>query len=66
MLARVKDLLEEADLHPQVGVMSTVVDGDADVVFFSLHKAFVEVSMMGHVVMTVTFSNACPVTGSAE
>jgi hypothetical protein len=41
--------------------MSTTVTGDAAVVFAALRDGFLEAGAIGHVVMTVTISNACPV-----
>jgi hypothetical protein len=41
--------------------MSTLVTGDAEVVFAALQEAFAKAAALGHVVMTVTLSNACPV-----
>jgi len=45
--------------------MSTLVTGEAAVIFAALHDAFVRAAAMGHVVMTVTVLNACPVGGHA-
>ena len=59
----VSDALRDAGLQPQIGPMSTLVMGEAEVVFAALHDAFVHAAAMGHVVMTVTMSNACPVGG---
>jgi hypothetical protein len=42
--------------------MSTLVTGEADVVFTALREAFVRAATLGHVVMTLTLSNACPVS----
>jgi uncharacterized protein YqgV (UPF0045/DUF77 family) len=53
--------LRAAGLHPEVGPMSTIVTGDAADVFSALQAAFVQAGELGHVVMTVTVSNACPV-----
>jgi hypothetical protein len=41
--------------------MSTLVTGEAESVFAALHEAFEQAAATGHVVMTVTISNACPV-----
>jgi YKOF-related protein len=38
--------------------MSTIVTGEAKDVFVALHEAFDRVAATGHVVMTVTVSNA--------
>ena len=61
----VGDALRGAGLQPQIGPMSTLVTGEAAVIFAALHDAFVRAAAMGHVVMTVTVSNACPVGGQA-
>jgi uncharacterized protein YqgV (UPF0045/DUF77 family) len=53
--------LEEAGLRPEVGAMSTMVTGEVATVFQALHEGFVRAGADGHVVMTVTISNACPV-----
>jgi uncharacterized protein YqgV (UPF0045/DUF77 family) len=57
----VRTALAARDLRPQIGPMSTVVTGDAGVVFAALQEAFAQAAATGHVVMTVTVSNACPV-----
>jgi hypothetical protein len=41
--------------------MSTYVVGDDRAVFAALQEAFSRASNIGHVVMTVTVSNACPI-----
>jgi hypothetical protein len=48
-------------LQPEIGVMSTVVVGEAKDVFAALHEAFDRAAATGHVVMSVTISNACPI-----
>jgi uncharacterized protein YqgV (UPF0045/DUF77 family) len=60
-IAAVSAALREAGLVPEVGAMSTVVSGDAPAVFRALESAFARAASTGHVVMTVTVSNACPV-----
>lgn len=40
--------------------MSTVVAGGVEVVFDTLREIFSELASHGHVIMAVTFSNACP------
>jgi uncharacterized protein YqgV (UPF0045/DUF77 family) len=52
--------LTDTGLEPEVGPMATYVTGDEDVVFEGLKKAFAVAAREGHVVMTVTVSNACP------
>jgi uncharacterized protein YqgV (UPF0045/DUF77 family) len=61
----VHDALTAAGLQPEVGPMSTLVTGDAAVVFDALHEAFMRAAVSGHVVLTITVSNACPIGGSA-
>jgi uncharacterized protein YqgV (UPF0045/DUF77 family) len=53
--------LRDAGLAPETGPMSTMVTGDAVTVFHALERAFASAASTGHVVMTVTVSNACPV-----
>jgi uncharacterized protein YqgV (UPF0045/DUF77 family) len=53
--------LRAAGLEPQVGPMSTQVSGDASLIFEGLKRAFLVAAREGHVVMTATISNACPV-----
>jgi uncharacterized protein YqgV (UPF0045/DUF77 family) len=47
-------------LSPQIGPMSTTVIGELDIVLAALGEAFTQAAAAGHVVMTVTLSNACP------
>lgn len=57
-------LMEAFKLHglaAEVGAMSTTVLGDADRVFTALRDGFARAAEGGHVVMTITVSNACPV-----
>jgi uncharacterized protein YqgV (UPF0045/DUF77 family) len=60
-ITAVSDALQAAGLQPETGAMSTTVTGDAAVVFAALRDGFLEAGAIGHVVMTVTISNACPV-----
>jgi uncharacterized protein YqgV (UPF0045/DUF77 family) len=57
----VGETLTASGVHPQIGPMSTVVMGEAVTVFAALQEAFVRAAALGAVVMTATFSNACPV-----
>ena len=61
VVAAVGSALREAGLAPEVGPMSTIVTGETGTVFRALESAFTRATSMGHVVMTVTVSNACPV-----
>lgn len=56
----VSDALVAAGLHPEIGPMSTLVTGEAAVVFAALKEAFLQAAALGQVVMIVTLSNACP------
>jgi uncharacterized protein YqgV (UPF0045/DUF77 family) len=60
-IAAVRAALEAAGLRPEAGPMSTIVTGEAATVFSALENAFGRAAAIGHVVMTVTVSNACPV-----
>lgn len=62
----VHDVLSAAGLQPAVGPMSTLVVGEADSVFTALPEAFLRAASLGHVVMTLTLSNACPVGGGGS
>jgi uncharacterized protein YqgV (UPF0045/DUF77 family) len=55
------DAFKVHGLAAEVGSMSTTVLGDADSVFTALRDGFARAAETGHVVMTVTVSNACPV-----
>ena len=57
----VREALETRGLQPEIGAMSTIVTGEAKDVFVALHEAFDRAASTGHVVMTVTVSNACPI-----
>ncbi len=51
--------LQAAGLIMEFGSMSTVVAGEVEVVFNTLREVFRELVGQGHVIMQVTFSNAC-------
>jgi len=55
------DALNTVGVHPEVGPMSTLVTGEANAIFAALYEGFIRAAATGHVVMTVTFSNACPI-----
>jgi uncharacterized protein YqgV (UPF0045/DUF77 family) len=57
----VKQALQSMGLEPEIGAMSTLVTGEAKDVFVGLQEAFDRAAATGHVVMTVTVSNACPI-----
>jgi uncharacterized protein YqgV (UPF0045/DUF77 family) len=60
-IAAVQKALEARGLHPEIGALSTLVTGETATVFAALQEAFTHAATTGHVVMTVTFSNACPI-----
>jgi uncharacterized protein YqgV (UPF0045/DUF77 family) len=57
----VRAALVSHGLAPQVGPMSSIVVGDHSAVFAALEDAFGKAAGLGHVVMTVSVSNACPI-----
>ena len=57
----VSDALTARGLAPSVGPISTLVTGELDAVLDGLREVFRAAAEAGHVVMTVTLSNACPV-----
>lgn len=48
-------------LEVEPGPMSAYVVGEEDAIFAALREAFACAEATGHVVMTVTLSNACPI-----
>ena len=50
-------------LQVESGAMSSLIAGDDATIFAALQEAFRGAAEQGQVVMTVTFSNACPVPG---
>jgi uncharacterized protein YqgV (UPF0045/DUF77 family) len=57
---RLRMALEEAGLDYDIGPMSTIVVGEIGTVLGALESAMTEACAMGHVVMNLTLSNACP------
>ena len=53
-------VFREYDLETRIGVMSTLVWGEDQVVFAALQEAFHRAAERGDAVMVVTLSNACP------
>jgi uncharacterized protein YqgV (UPF0045/DUF77 family) len=56
----------EHGLAVETGAMSSVITGDDEAIFAALQQAFRHVAEQGHVVMVVTFSNACPAPSTAQ
>ena len=52
--------------HVDPGSMSTLISGDVAAVFAALQAAFQEAAGQEHIVMVVTFSNACPAPKSGS
>jgi uncharacterized protein YqgV (UPF0045/DUF77 family) len=59
-IAEALEIFRARGLDVQPGTMSTVVAGDADVVFDCLKAAFQSAAALGDVVMVVSLSNCCP------
>ncbi len=53
--------LKGVGLDVTPGPMSTLVAGEGEAVFDALKSSFLRAAEAGHVVMTATISNACPV-----
>lgn len=60
-IREMQDVLLAAGLDIAPGPMSTLVTGDGAVLFDALKESFLRAAAAGHVVMTATVSNACPV-----
>jgi uncharacterized protein YqgV (UPF0045/DUF77 family) len=58
----VRIALEKHRLKPQVGPMSTLVTGETVEMFAALGEAYDAAAGAGQVVMSVTISNACPIS----
>jgi len=59
-------IFQEYGLSVTPGAMSTMIVGDGEAVFGALQQAFQRAAERGDVVMTITFSNACPVPEEEE
>jgi tRNA-Thr(GGU) m(6)t(6)A37 methyltransferase TsaA len=59
-------IFQESSLDVVPGAMSTMITGEDEVVFAALQSAFRHAAEQGHVVMIVTFSNACPAPSTAK
>jgi uncharacterized protein YqgV (UPF0045/DUF77 family) len=55
------DAFAATGLIPETGAMSTLVTGEADLVFEALRRGFSQAAANGQVVMVVTLSNSGPV-----
>jgi uncharacterized protein YqgV (UPF0045/DUF77 family) len=60
------DVFQEFGLEVEAGAMSTVITGEDESVFGALRQAFAQATEAGEVVMVVTISNACPVSGPGK
>jgi uncharacterized protein YqgV (UPF0045/DUF77 family) len=54
-------VLEKDQLDCKKGHVSTVISGEAEVVFGAIKEGFLRSAGNGLVSMVVTFSNACPI-----
>jgi tRNA-Thr(GGU) m(6)t(6)A37 methyltransferase TsaA len=59
-------VFQEHGLDVESGALSTVIAGEDGVIFAALQEAFRRAAAQGPAVMTVTFSNTCPVPGKAK
>jgi tRNA-Thr(GGU) m(6)t(6)A37 methyltransferase TsaA len=59
-------IFHDHGLQVEPGAMSSVIAGEDAAVFAALQEAFRRAAAQGQVVMTVTFSNACPVPSKTE
>ncbi len=55
------DTLKASGLATTIGPMSTIITGEGDTLFAALRDGFSQAAETGHVVMTLTVSNACPI-----
>jgi len=60
-IREMQNVLAAAGLDVAPGPMSTLVTGEAGTLFDTLKASFLRAAATGHVVMTVTVSNACPI-----
>lgn len=60
-IREMQGVLTAAGLDVTPGPMSTMVIGEGTAVFDALRESFLRAAASGHVVMTATVSNACPV-----
>lgn len=56
-------IIEGYDITVQKGPMSTVLTGDRKEIFNAVREIFEKLSEKEMIVLSVTFSNACPVGG---
>jgi uncharacterized protein YqgV (UPF0045/DUF77 family) len=55
------EAMQAPEIEIEPGPMSTLVTGDTTAVFAALERAFRAAEAEGSVVMSASFSNACPV-----
>ena len=60
-IEELRERLAGSGLQPMVGPMSTLITGEAELLFAALREAFLHAAATGHVLMNVTVSNAGPV-----
>ena len=59
-IEKAMEIFEAHGLQVKPGAMSSLVTGDDQAVFAALQESFRWAAEHGHIVMVVTFSNACP------
>ncbi len=60
-ILEMQDALAAAGLEVTPGPMSTLVVGEGAALFDARKTSFLRAAVTGHLVMTATISNACPV-----
>ena len=63
-LERAMEGVRSTGLTPQLGSMSTYIEGDEDTVFEALKRAFRRAAEEGDLVLVATVSNACRMRGA--
>jgi len=56
------DIFREHGLEVTPGAMSSLLSGADEVLFAAIKEAFQQTASEGEIVMTLTLSNACPVS----
>ena len=59
-------VLDAHGLRYEVGIMSTVVWGEENMVWRALREGYADAASLGPVVMQVTISNACPLSDATR
>jgi uncharacterized protein YqgV (UPF0045/DUF77 family) len=62
VINRALNVFQSYGLEVTTGAMSSLVSGDDEVLFDAIKQAFKKTAEQGEVVMSITLSNACPVS----